>query len=53
MIMNKKENILIFFYSHEFRPTLELELFIVEFLPTPELELFKIKYSLATESGIL
>jgi hypothetical protein len=35
-----KKYILIFFYSYEF-------------LPPPELELFEIEYSLASESGIL
>jgi hypothetical protein len=52
-IRNRKKYILIFFYSYEFLPTPELELFVVKFLPTPELELFAIEYSLAPESGIL
>jgi len=51
-IRNRKKYILIF-YSYEFLPTPELELFVVEFLPTPELELFEFEYSLAPESGIL
>jgi len=38
-IRNRKKYLLIFF-SYEFLPTPELELFVVEFLPTPELELF-------------
>jgi len=32
-----------FFYSYEFLPTPELELFVVEFLPMPELELFMVE----------
>ena len=34
---------LLIFFSYEFLPTLELELFTVEFLPTPELELFVVE----------
>jgi len=42
-IMNKKEKYTDFFYSYEFLPKPELELFVVEFLPTPELELFMVE----------
>jgi len=35
--------ILMIFFSYEFLPTLELELFVVKFLPTPELELFVVE----------
>jgi hypothetical protein len=65
-IMNKKGKYTDFFYSYEFLPTPELELFMGEFLPTPELELFLgeflptselelfvVGFSLAPESGIL
>jgi len=48
-----KKMILMIFFSYEFLPTPELELFVVEFLPKLEFELFEIEYSLAPESGIL
>jgi hypothetical protein len=51
--MNKKGKYTDFFYSYEFLPTPELELFLGEFLPTSELELFVVEFSLAPESGIL
>jgi hypothetical protein len=41
--MNKKGKYTDFFYSYEFLPTPELELFVVEFLRTPELELFMVE----------
>ena len=39
-----KKMILMIFFSYEFLPTPELELFVVEFLPTPELELFVVEF---------
>jgi len=43
-IMNKKGKYTDFFYSYEFLPTPELELFMVEiFLLTPELKLFMVE----------